>query len=265
VGALTLEKFLRKGRPADVRRLVVCAGDSTTQGVASADWVSLLHDELRPRGFLFVRTGWGGFLSHSLLLRLDSIIGCRPDVVVVMIGTNDVMATTSDAWRESYSRQDLPEIPTIETYRAWLGEIVRRLRAETSARVALLDLPPIGEDLDGAFNERVSSFNEVIREVAAEHDVEVLPLNARLVELIEESSTASSTQLLPTLKPVCPSPSRVISRPDSSSAASPCAHFNGVAGSRVVPMTTIGGAPAACRATVCCPLCTGQFEHVDSP
>ena len=190
MGAPTLEKFLRRGRPADVRQLVVCAGDSTTQGVASSNWVGLLHDQLRARGFLFVRAGWGGYLSHSLLLRIDSVIACRPDAVVVMIGTNDVMATTSDAWRESYSRQDLPEIPTVETYRAWLGEIVRRLRAETSARVALLDLPPIGEDLDSMFNERVASLNQVIREVAAEHDVEVLPLNARLMELIEESSTA---------------------------------------------------------------------------
>jgi acyl-CoA thioesterase I len=169
---------------------VVCAGDSTTQGVASANWVGLLHDQLKSRGFMFVRAGWGGYLSHSLLLELDSVIACRPDAVVVMIGTNDVMATTSDEWRESYSRQNLPEIPTVETYRSWLDQIVRRLGADTSAKVALLDLPPIGEDLESTFNERVAAFNQVIREVAAEHDVEVLPLNARLAALIEESSTA---------------------------------------------------------------------------
>jgi lysophospholipase L1-like esterase len=168
----------------------VCAGDSTTQGVASANWVGLLQDQLGSRGFQFVRAAWGGYLSHSLLLRIDSVIACQPDAVVVMIGTNDVMATTSDAWRESYSRQSLPEVPTLETYRTWLDEIVRRLLAETSARVALLEVPPIGEDLGSAFNERVASFNQVVREVAEKHGVEVLPLNARLAELIEESSTA---------------------------------------------------------------------------
>ena len=191
MGAPTLEKFLSRGRPADVRQLVVCAGDSVTQGVASANWVGPLQDQLGSRGYLFVRAGWGGYLSHSLLRELDSVTACRPDAVVVMIGTNDVMATMDEAWRDSYSRQGLPEIPTIETYRRWLTQIVERLLADTSSRVALLDLPPIGEDLGSAFNERVDSFNEVIREVAAEHEVEVLPLNARLTEIIRASSSAA--------------------------------------------------------------------------
>ena len=43
---------------------------------------------------------------------------------------------------------------------------------------------------------------------------------------------------------VCPSPSRVTSTPDSSWEASASASSSGVAGSRVVPITTIGGAPA---------------------
>ena len=44
---------------------------------------------------------------------------------------------------------------------------------------------------------------------------------------------------------MCPSPSRLTSTPDSSWSASATAHSYGVAGSRVVPTTTIGAAPAA--------------------
>jgi lysophospholipase L1-like esterase len=189
-GALTPREFVDRGRPADARHVVVCAGDSITQGVGSANWVRLLQEDLAPQGYVFVNAGRSGFLSHSLLRELDDVIACRPDVVTVMIGTNDVMASMDDRWRDSYKRQSPPADPTLETYRGWLDEIVRRLVSATSARVALLDLPPIGEDLDSAFNERVGSFNQVIRDVAATHGAEVLPLNVRLQQLIVDSSTA---------------------------------------------------------------------------
>ena len=188
--APTLTEFLRGGRPADNRQVVVCTGDSLTHGVWSADWVRLLQRDVGPRGYLFVNAGWSGYLSCSLLRELDGIIECRPDVVVVMIGTNDVMASMHETWRASYDRQRPPEHPTLETFRRWLEQIVQRLRTDTSARVALVELAPIGEDLAGPFNARVALFNEAIREVAAAYDVPVLPLNARLAGLIEASSTA---------------------------------------------------------------------------
>src|SRR5215213_8756699 len=47
---------------------------------------------------------------------------------------------------------------------------------------------------------------------------------------------------------VCPVPSTVTRRPDPSSLASPSAHATGVAGSPVVPTTTIGGAVGALTA-----------------
>jgi len=190
VTAPTLKKFLDSARPADARQVVVCAGDSLTHGVWSANWVRLLQRDLGRRGYVVVNAGWSGFLSCSLLREIDAVIDARPDVVVVMIGTNDVMASMHDAWRRSYDRQEPPEHPTLDTFRTWLDQIVLRLRSDTSARLALVDLPPVGEDLDGAFNVRVGLFNEVIREVAARYDVAVLPLNARLAALVEASSTA---------------------------------------------------------------------------
>jgi lysophospholipase L1-like esterase len=190
LAAPSLEKFLRRARPDDARQILVCAGDSTTQGKASGDWVGLLDDELAPRGYAVVNAGWSGYLSCSLLRELDHVIAGRPDVVTVMIGTNDVMATTSEEWRASYQRQDPPETPTVETYRRWVDEIVGRLVVETSARVALLEVPPISEQVDSVFNQRVDAFNDVVHEVAAAHGIDVLPVNARLKELIAASSTA---------------------------------------------------------------------------
>ena len=190
MGALSPTEFVRRGRPADAQQVVVCAGDSITQGVHSANWVGLLSRDLGSRGCTVVNAGSSGHLSCSLLRDLDAVIACRPDVAVVMIGTNDVMASMHETWRASYDRQQPPEHPTLETFRRWLEQIVQRLRTDTAARVALVDLAPIGEDLAGPFNARVALFNEAIREVGAAYDVPVLALNARLAGLIEASSTA---------------------------------------------------------------------------
>jgi acyl-CoA thioesterase I len=190
MAVLRPEEFLSRARGSGASRVVVCTGDSITQGVHSGNWLRLLDDELAPRGHVCVNAGWSGYLSCTLLREIDAVIDCRPDVVTVMIGTNDVMASMHEAWRASYARQEPPAPPTIETYRTWLGEIVRRLVTETSAKVALIELPPIGEDLDGLHNEQVRAFNAVIREVAVRYAVEVLPLNARLSELIAAHSTA---------------------------------------------------------------------------
>ena len=61
----------------------------------------------------------------------------------------------------------------------------------------------------------------------------------------KNASTAPSTQALPAPKEVCPSPSRATSTPDSSYSAMATDHSNGVAGSRLVPMTRMGAAPSA--------------------
>jgi lysophospholipase L1-like esterase len=54
---------------------------------------------------------------------------------------------------------------------------VQRLRRETRARIAVLSLPLLGEDLDSEANERVRSYDVVIRDVAAAEGIAYLPLH----------------------------------------------------------------------------------------
>ena len=58
-----------------------------------------------------------------------------------------------------------------------------------------------------------------------------------------------------------------MSTPESSWEASACAQASGVAGSRVVPTTTIGGAPAASMVSGsgCTPRAGGQSPAGDQP
>lgn len=177
--------FLRAGRAPGTHTVVVCIGDSITHGVASGSYVEPLRERLERDGFAVVNGGINGNLAWNVLHRLDAVIACRPDAVVLLVGTNDVLGTLGPGWESMYRQQQhIPSTPAPDWFRATLAEILRRLAAETGARVAVLDLPPIGEDLGSATNDRVRAHNAIIREVAAEHGAALLPLHDGLVALL---------------------------------------------------------------------------------
>ncbi len=70
---------------------------------------------------------------------------------------------------------------------------------------------------------------------------------------------------LPALYAVWPSPSREISTPEASCSDSATAHAYGVAGSRVVPVTTIGAAPSPRIVSGFSDDCTSMPRHPTRP
>lgn len=166
------------------RRLVACAGASVTLGRMSESYVALLEARLGQR-FQFANAGRNGDLAYNLLQRIDPVVALRPDVVILQIGTNDVNASLSPELAERYrSLKKLPRTPDREFYRESLVALVRRLRQGTPARVAMLSLPLIGEDLASAENERVRSYNEVLRELAAAEGATYLPLHEAMADRV---------------------------------------------------------------------------------
>lgn len=173
------------GGPIDAAREVVCAGDSITRGLASADYVSLLHDRLGPAGYRFVNAGVDGNLAWNVLRRLDEVIACRPDAVTLLVGTNDVNATYDARWARHYRRrQRLPATPSLEWYLRNVEAILDRLQNGTSARLVVLDLPPLGEDLSSTMNQRVREYNAALHAVTEGRGVPCLPLYGRLAALL---------------------------------------------------------------------------------
>ena len=129
--------------------------------------------------------GINGNLAWNVLQRLDDVVACRPDAVILLVGTNDVLGTLGPGWESMYRRQQhIPATPTLAWYRESLRATLGRLSAETGARVAVLDLPPIGEDLGSPTNDLVRRYNAAIRELAAEAGATVLPLHDRLAALL---------------------------------------------------------------------------------
>lgn len=181
------QAFLERERRGEVpagRRRVVCAGDSITQGAISVCYVDMLR-RARP-DLEFINAGVNSELAYNLAQRLGDVVACRPDYVVVLVGTNDVNATIGFKNAFGYvAMESLPEAPSFEFYRHNLKGIVRRLKAETGAKVALASLPPLGEDLSHYANIRVEEYSAAIREIAEAEGARYLPLFERMRDYLQ--------------------------------------------------------------------------------
>ncbi|NPV75466.1 MAG: SGNH/GDSL hydrolase family protein [Anaerolineae bacterium] len=164
---------------------VVCFGDSITNGLISANYVDLLRQRLAPKGFQMINAGVNGDHSVNLLRRIRRVIALQPDYVVILIGTNDINAEVNDSmfWI-SRVLKGISQRPTAEGYRRTMLEIVQKLKAETSARIALASPPLIGEDLDSAANRRARDYCAALREVATQEGAAYLPVHERQEETL---------------------------------------------------------------------------------
>jgi acyl-CoA thioesterase-1 len=186
----TPENFLKNGRPPSRRRVVVCAGASMVQGRIGSSFVDLLARRLP--GYDFVNAGYNGDMALHLLQRLDPIIACRPDAIAILVGTNDAIGTLdTEAWRRYRGEKRLAGPPSLDRYRDTMREIVRQLKARTTAPIALCALPVLGEDLDSLPNRRIGELNAALYEVAEAEAVSYLPMFDREAALLAEHQQAT--------------------------------------------------------------------------
>jgi lysophospholipase L1-like esterase len=168
-------------------KTVVCFGASLTAATVSCNYLELLGARPALGDFRFVNHGFDGDVAWNGLQRLDKVIADKPDYVTILIGTNDVNATMSERNMARYlSFNKLPTRPTIEWFEANLRTIVQRLKVETKAKLVLLSLAPIGENLAHEANHKINLYNEAIRRIAKSEDVDYLPLHERMVAYLLE-------------------------------------------------------------------------------
>jgi lysophospholipase L1-like esterase len=166
------------------RKLAVCAGDSLTRGAVSADYVSMLAARLPD--WDFVNAGVNAELAYNLAERVGDIVALDPDAVTILIGTNDVNATFGFQATIGYmAAKRLPESPSPLFFQENLVGILRCLKRETRARIALFSLPPIGEEPGHYAYLRTEDYSLIIRNIAKDEGVEYLPLRERICAYIE--------------------------------------------------------------------------------
>jgi lysophospholipase L1-like esterase len=168
-------------------KTVVCFGASLTAGTVSYNYLDLLSARPALAGFHFINHGVNGDLTWNGLERLDRVIAEQPDFISILIGTNDVNATMSERNLARYNAfNHLPSEPTLTWYECNLSAIIKRLKQETKARLALLSLAVIGEDPEHEAFRKVFLYNEVVRKLAREEATAYLPLHERMLDYLRE-------------------------------------------------------------------------------
>jgi lysophospholipase L1-like esterase len=166
----------------DVVEKIACLGSSTTASRGTYKWIDELEKRPQNSRFRFVNFGVGGDLSFNTVGLLDRVIAVRPRRVIVLIGTNDIMASFFPNFRRFVRIfKGLAEEPSAARFEENLNFIVHRLQRGANARVGLSSLAPLGEDpnsshpVQARLNELIATYNDIIRKVASTGRADYLP------------------------------------------------------------------------------------------
>ena len=171
------------------KNVLVCFGDSNTHGNVSYNWVDDLV-KLLP-DFQIFNAGKNSDLTYTLLQRIDDVIACKPDYITILIGTNDVNATMGKKMEKRY--QSLGKIgkdisPNFEDFKRNYIEIIRQLKQQTKAKIGIMSLPVMGEDLAHEVNLKADKYSDFIKELAADEQIIYLPVREKQKEFLIKNS-----------------------------------------------------------------------------
>lgn len=180
-------------------------GDSHTEGLLGASWVALLQSQLA--GARLVNAGFGGLTAGSIASRLPRVLLQHPSppALVVLGGTNDVLAACVSNWATFYRyvmRQSAAL--TADDYTSRMRSILDQVAAAAPAcRTFVVTIPPIGDDVTSAVNETVRRYNAALRQLVAAH-----PARATLVDFYEDCHGALQQRRQPPAAAAPPTTSR---------------------------------------------------------
>ena len=159
------------------KKIIACIGDSLTHGNIGQSWVDYLREEF-PND-IFLNEGINANTTWQVLQRLDPIFECKPDLIILMIGTNDALGSFDiDSGLRYKKNNNLPEVPSFEKYREQLPELINKIGL--SSKIAICTLPPIGENIDSLINQHVKKFNDYIKVIADDKNLSLLPVSDSL-------------------------------------------------------------------------------------
>lgn len=190
----------RVKEPPKGRRVLVCIGDSNTQGSESSSYVDTLVQSLSSSNIEVINAGVNGDLAYNVLMRLDEVIRLDPAYVTILIGTNDANAALAVSNERRYIRiKRLPRKPDLAWFSQNLRHIIKRLRTETGAEIALLSIPVIGEDTESSPYKMSERYSREIMEIASQTGVQYLPLNEFQGEYIRSTNHTPGMQYNPSV------------------------------------------------------------------
>lgn len=189
--------FINNEKSALKNKVVVCIGDSITHGRVSYNYVDLLSQRLGGSGFELVNAGVNGELASDVLQRIEEVIRCDPDFITILIGTNDISASLGrkDFRRAMRSTEPAGMHGHEGHFRVNLAKICSQLRANTKAKIALVSLPPIGEEPGHVAYLKATRYSKVIKEVAIKEGLDYIAVHETMTDYLKKKNTRPNLRL----------------------------------------------------------------------
>ncbi|HEX6348629.1 MAG TPA: SGNH/GDSL hydrolase family protein [Candidatus Dormibacteraeota bacterium] len=160
----SVAQFLKRSRPAG-KRVAVVFGASTIHGRVGIDALPAVRDRLP--GWEIVNGGHNGDTCLKLLARVEPVLACKPDAIVVQAGGNDALGDRSTA-----------------DFEGDLTALVERLQA-SGANLGLCSFQVAGDDLATRLNRLLGDYAQIVRGLAARRKLGYLPLRERMTADLE--------------------------------------------------------------------------------
>lgn len=180
--------FVRVGQKSN-KPVVLFLGDSNTQGNMGYNWVDKLIEQW-PLLQIF-NAGINADLSFTLLRRIDEHLEyLAPDVVFLLIGTNDVNATMSQTNLQRYltrGKIEAHELPNKENFEANYRRILSKL--VNRSKVFLITLPIMSENLNHPANKKSEDYSELIKRLGEEYGCQIIDFRKEQIGMLQNKHT----------------------------------------------------------------------------
>ncbi len=159
-------------------KTLICFGDSLTECAIGAAYVDILRQRL-PAAVRVINAGINGDTTINLLRRFKrDVVPYRPDLVVILVGLNDL--TTAYGWpsNRAYYRfiKRVPIALTPALFARAYQRLIAELRQHTNAQLALCTLTTVGERLDDPFQAFIDAYSTVVRALAEREQLPLIDL-----------------------------------------------------------------------------------------
>lgn len=163
-----------------MKKTLLFLGASITQGRVSKSYVKLLKNRLGTKQYKFINHGVAGYESYNVLMKMDKAVKTKPDFVILLVGTNDVLSSL-DPKLATLSRKlkHIPHEPTLSHYSNNITKIVKYLKQETNSKIAIASLPVVGENLNSVENKTITEYNDELKKIAEKENVTYLPVHEK--------------------------------------------------------------------------------------
>jgi lysophospholipase L1-like esterase len=172
-------------------KTVAFYGSSTIAGKGQAfDIVSFIQQ--RHSDTKFINFGSGGDNAYDALQRIDPVIKCNADTIILLIGANDVLIEIFPKLKRLLNfLKSSPQRSNPVEFEKNTREIVHLLKTQTHAKIALSSLALIGENVTNPnliqkkLNDSIKLHSSILKKIAEDNKIGYIPFYETMYDILK--------------------------------------------------------------------------------